>query len=108
MLVDVIEAEEFIRSFSWSSRLNADWDFLLHLHNMGARGPTSGWRPISIDSVSNRLWISTPNIFESSNLGLVTRRLVVFGVLANGAALTDCRCPNRPNQPTIAAEEIQR
>jgi NTE family protein len=35
MLMHVIEAEEFIRAFSWSSRLNADWDFLLHLCNMG-------------------------------------------------------------------------
>ena len=39
MLVHVIEAEEFIRAFSWSSRLNADWDFLLHLHSMG-RAPS--------------------------------------------------------------------
>ena len=43
MLMHVIEAEEFIRAFSWSSRLNADWDFLQHLHKMGAcPGPTSG------------------------------------------------------------------
>ncbi len=35
MLMHVIEAEEFIRAFSWSSRLNAGWDFLQHLHNMG-------------------------------------------------------------------------
>jgi NTE family protein len=42
MLVHVIEAEEFIRAFSWSSRLNADWDFLLHLHNMG-RASADQW-----------------------------------------------------------------
>jgi NTE family protein len=35
MLVHVIEAEEYIRTFSWTSRLNADWDFLQHLHNIG-------------------------------------------------------------------------
>ena len=35
MLVHVIEGEELIRTFSWTSRLNADWDFLLHLHDMG-------------------------------------------------------------------------
>src|SRR5258707_14010096 len=28
MLLHVIEAEEFIRAFSWTSRLNTDWDFL--------------------------------------------------------------------------------
>jgi NTE family protein len=36
MLMHVIEAEEFIRAFSWSSRLNADWDFLQHLYKMGS------------------------------------------------------------------------
>ena len=35
MLMHVIEAEEFIRAFSWSSRLNAGWEFLQHLHSMG-------------------------------------------------------------------------
>jgi NTE family protein len=35
MLVHVIEAEEFIREFSWTSRLNADWDFLRLLYNKG-------------------------------------------------------------------------
>jgi NTE family protein len=35
MLMHLIEAEEFIRAFSWSSRLNADWDFVLHLCNIG-------------------------------------------------------------------------
>ena len=35
MLMHVIEAEEFIRAFSWSSRLNADWEFLQHLYNVG-------------------------------------------------------------------------
>ena len=33
--VHAIEAEDFIRAFSWSSRLNSDWEFLLHLYNMG-------------------------------------------------------------------------
>ena len=48
MLVDVIEAEEFIRAFSWSSRLNADWDFLLHLHNMG-RARADQWLAANFD-----------------------------------------------------------
>ena len=42
MLMHVIEAEEFIQAFSWSSRLNADWDFLLHLHSMG-RAQADQW-----------------------------------------------------------------
>ena len=61
MLLHVIEAEEVIRTFSWTSRLNADWDFLLHLHDMGRDGPTRGWRQISIELVWNRLWNSTQN-----------------------------------------------
>ena len=35
MLMHLIEAEAFIRAFSWSSRLNGDWDFLQHLYDMG-------------------------------------------------------------------------
>jgi NTE family protein len=48
MLVHVIEAEEFIRAFSWSSRLNADWDFLLHLHSMG-RAQAGQWLEANFD-----------------------------------------------------------
>ena len=50
MLVHVIEAEEFIRAFSWSSRLNADWDFLLHLHNMG-RARADQWLEANFDQL---------------------------------------------------------
>jgi NTE family protein len=50
MLVHVIEAEEFIRAFSWSSRLNADWDFLLHLHNMG-RARADQWLAANFDQL---------------------------------------------------------
>jgi NTE family protein len=35
MLIHLIEAEELIRAFSWSSRLNGDWNFLVRLHDMG-------------------------------------------------------------------------
>jgi len=48
MLMHVIEAEEFIRAFSWSSRLNADWDFLLHLHSMG-RAQADQWLKANFD-----------------------------------------------------------
>ena len=54
MLVHVIEAEEFITAFSWSSRLNADWDFLLHLHNMG-RARADQWLEVNF----NRLGIES-------------------------------------------------
>ena len=42
MLMHVIEAEEFIRAFSWSSRLNAGWDFLCIFTIWVATGPTNG------------------------------------------------------------------
>ncbi len=35
MLVHLIEAEDLIRVLSWSSRLNGDWDFLMHLFDKG-------------------------------------------------------------------------
>jgi NTE family protein len=35
--VHLIEAEDLIRELSWSSRLNGDWDFLLHLHELGRK-----------------------------------------------------------------------
>ncbi len=35
LLVHSIEAEDAVRKFSWSSRLNSDWKFLSHLHALG-------------------------------------------------------------------------
>jgi NTE family protein len=41
MLIHVIEAEDVIREFPGSSRLNNEWDFLCHLHGVGrARADT--------------------------------------------------------------------
>ena len=48
MLMHVIEAEEFIRAFSWTSRLNANWDFLQHLHSMG-RARADQWLEANFD-----------------------------------------------------------
>ena len=48
MLMHVIEAEEFIRAFSWSSRLNADWEFMQHLYNMG-RARADQWLEANFD-----------------------------------------------------------
>ena len=56
MLVHVIEAEEFIRALSWSSRLNADWDFLLHLHNMG-RARADQWLEANFDRLGIELTV---------------------------------------------------
>ena len=56
MLVHVIEAEEFITAFSWSSRLNADWDFLLHLHNMG-RARADQWLEVNFNRLGIELTV---------------------------------------------------
>ena len=50
MLVHLIEAEEIIRTFSWTSRLNADWNFLLHLHDMG-RARANQWLGANFDRI---------------------------------------------------------
>ncbi len=42
ILVHVIEAEDAIGELASSSRLNGDWDFLLHLYNIGRRR-TEDW-----------------------------------------------------------------
>jgi hypothetical protein len=55
MLVHVIEAEKLIRAFSWTSRLNADWAFLQHLHNMG-RARADQWLGANFDRVSIEIY----------------------------------------------------
>jgi NTE family protein len=50
MLVHLIEAEDLIRGFSWSSRLNSDWHFLLHLHEMG-RMRAEQWLDANFDRI---------------------------------------------------------
>ena len=69
MLMHLIEAEEFIRAFSWSSRLNADWDFLQHLYNIG-RAQAAHWLEANFDPLEwIRLLISIPDIFDSPMRG---------------------------------------
>jgi NTE family protein len=51
MRMHVIEAQEFIGAFSWSSRLNAEWDFLQHLYNTG-RAHTDQWLEANFDRLS--------------------------------------------------------
>ncbi len=48
--VHLIEAEDLIRELSWSSRLNGDWDFLMHLHKMG-RECADKWLAANFDRV---------------------------------------------------------
>ena len=37
ILVHVIEADDVIRELPNTSKMNGDWDFLLHLHDIGRR-----------------------------------------------------------------------
>jgi len=60
MLVHLIEAEDLIRGFSWSSRLNSDWDFLLHLHEMG-RMRADQWLAANFDRIGQD---STVDLYE--------------------------------------------
>jgi NTE family protein len=48
MLVHVIEAEDVIREFPGSSRLNNNWDFLSHLHEVG-RARADKWLAANFD-----------------------------------------------------------
>jgi NTE family protein len=50
MLVHLIEAEDLIRSFSWSSRLNGDWNFLQHLFRLG-RARADEWLAANFDRI---------------------------------------------------------
>src|SRR3984893_7836877 len=49
-LIHLIEAEDFIRDLSWSSRLNGDWDFLMYLYNNG-RERADKWLTANFDRV---------------------------------------------------------
>jgi NTE family protein len=50
LLVHLIEAEDLIRGFSWSSRLNSDWGFLMHLYQLG-RGRADQWLSANFDRI---------------------------------------------------------
>jgi NTE family protein len=60
VLVHLIEAEDLIREFSWSSRLNGDWNFMMHLHNMG-RARAGQWLAANLDHIGVE---STVNLQE--------------------------------------------
>ncbi|MGB7098861.1 MAG: patatin-like phospholipase family protein, partial [Xanthobacteraceae bacterium] len=48
MLIHSIEAEDLIGGFSWSSRLNGDWNFLVHLYELG-RERADKWLAANFD-----------------------------------------------------------
>ena len=50
LLVHLIEAEDLIQGISWWSRLNADWDFLMHLHDIG-RARAEEWLDANFDRI---------------------------------------------------------
>jgi NTE family protein len=60
LLVHLIEAEDLIRGFSWSSRLNSDWKFLLHLHEMD-RVRADQWLAANFDRIGQD---STVDLYE--------------------------------------------
>jgi NTE family protein len=53
MLIHVIEAEDVIREFPGSSRLNNSWDFLCHLHEVG-RERTGEWLAANFDHLGRQ------------------------------------------------------
>jgi len=50
LLVHSIDAEDLIRGISWWSRLNADWDFLMHLHDLG-RARAEEWLDVNFERI---------------------------------------------------------
>jgi NTE family protein len=60
LLVHLIEAEDLIRGFSWSSRLNSDWKFQLHLHEMGRRHADE-WLAANFDRIGRE---STVDLYQ--------------------------------------------
>ena len=62
MLMHLIEAEAFIRAFSWSSRLNADWDFLQHLYNIG-RAQADHWLKANFDRIGTESTVDLDSIY---------------------------------------------
>jgi NTE family protein len=48
LLMHLIEAEDLIRELSASSRVNGDWRFLLHLHQLG-RERADEWLEANFD-----------------------------------------------------------
>jgi NTE family protein len=79
MLVHLIEAEDLIRGFSWSSRLNSDWDFLQHLHKMG-RARADQWLAANFDRIGIESSVDLQEKYFGSCDASVTRATAIrFG-----------------------------
>jgi NTE family protein len=53
MLVHAIEGEDFMRELGVSSKMNADWEFLAHLRDVG-RASAESWLEANYDSLNTR------------------------------------------------------
>jgi NTE family protein len=50
MNMHIVEAEDFMRGFSVSSKLNPDWDFLTSLRDVG-RASAAAWLDANFDRI---------------------------------------------------------
>ena len=50
MLIHSIAADDFMQGLGVNSKLNADWEFLTHLRDVGRAEAATGWRPTSSTS----------------------------------------------------------
>jgi NTE family protein len=53
MLIHAVDAEDFMRELSVTSKLNADWEFLCHLRDVG-RTAAERWLAASFDALGTR------------------------------------------------------
>ena len=53
MLIHAVDAEDFMRELSVTSKLNADWDFLCHLRDIG-RKAAGKWLAANFDALGTR------------------------------------------------------
>ena len=53
MLIHAIEAQDFMRELGVSSKLNADWEFLTHLRDVG-RERAERWLETNFDALNQR------------------------------------------------------
>lgn len=53
MLIHAIEAQDFMRELGVSSKLNADWEFLTHLRDVG-RARAEAWLEQNFEAISTR------------------------------------------------------
>jgi NTE family protein len=62
MRLHMVEAQELMSQLGYSTKLNADWDFLLHLFEIG-RQSSLDWQRIHLDAVGERATIDLREVF---------------------------------------------